>query len=81
MARDTCDGCGRAVSVAGGMANVWTFGKNDGSAGTAMTLEFDDGTDHLLCYPCLAALPDEPSVADVDRLESVDGETSRLREP
>lgn len=79
MGQHTCDGCGRRVRVAGGMENLWTFGKDDGSEGTAMTLEFDDGTEHLLCYPCLQALPDEPTRADVARLEQVDGETSRLR--
>ncbi|MDG5757909.1 hypothetical protein QA600_00950 [Natronococcus sp. A-GB1] len=78
MARDTCDGCGRTVTVAGGIANLWTFGEDDGSQGSAMTLEFENGSDHLLCYPCIAALPDEPTDADVARLEKVDGETSRL---
>ncbi|RQH00811.1 DUF7561 family protein [Natrarchaeobius oligotrophus] len=78
MARDSCDGCGRPVSVAGGMENVWTFGQDDGSDGTAMTLEFEDGTSHMLCYPCLAALPDEPTDDDVERLERVDEETSTL---
>lgn len=78
MARDTCDGCGRTVTVAGGIANLWTFGEDDGSQGSAMTLEFENGSDHLLCYPCIAALPDEPTDADVARLEQVDEETSRL---
>ncbi|MFU8869289.1 hypothetical protein [Natronococcus sp.] len=78
MARDTCDGCGRTVTVAGGIANLWTFGEDDGSRGSAMTLEFENGSDHLLCYPCIAALPDEPTDADVARLEQVDEETSRL---
>ncbi|RQG94001.1 DUF7561 family protein [Natrarchaeobius chitinivorans] len=78
MATDSCDGCGRPVSVAGGIANVWTFGEDDGSDGTAMTLEFEDGTSHMLCYPCIGVLPDEPTSADVDRLEQVDGDTSRL---
>ena len=81
MATNSCDGCGRAVSVAGGVANLWTFGENDGSDGTAMTLELDDGTEHLLCFPCIAALPDEPTAEDVARLEQVDGETSRLGVP
>ncbi|ELY55927.1 DUF7561 family protein [Natronolimnohabitans innermongolicus] len=79
MANDSCDGCGRPISVAGGIANLWTFGQDDGSDGTAMTLELADGSDHLLCYPCIAALPDEPTAADVGRLEQVDGETSKLR--
>ncbi|APX97860.1 MULTISPECIES: DUF7561 family protein [Natronorubrum] len=76
MARDSCDGCGRTVSVAGGIANVWTFG--DGAEGTAITLELADGTEHLLCYPCLEELPDEPTADDVARLEQVDAETSQL---
>ncbi|MFC4436203.1 MULTISPECIES: DUF7561 family protein [Natrialbaceae] len=78
MARDSCNGCGRPVTVAGGIANLWAFGEDAGSGGSAMLLEFEDGSDHLLCYPCIAALPDEPTAADVARLEQVDGETSRL---
>ena len=78
MARGSCDGCARPITVAGGIANLWTFGEDDGSEGSAMTLEFEDGTDHLLCYPCIEALPDNPAAADVDRLERVDAETSRL---
>ncbi|KDE59370.1 hypothetical protein EL22_22675 [Halostagnicola sp. A56] len=72
MGTDSCDGCGRPVSVAGGVANIWTFGENDGSDGTAMTLELADGSSHLLCYPCLEALPDEPTVEDVENLEPSD---------
>ena len=71
-----CNGCGRRVSVAGGMPNVWTFG--DEGRGTAVSLELGDGSDHLLCYPCVEALPDDPSASDVDRLERVDESTSRL---
>ncbi|ELZ22840.1 hypothetical protein C477_03459 [Haloterrigena salina JCM 13891] len=78
MARNTCDGCGRTVSVAGGIANLWTFGENDGSDGTAMTLELADGSEHLLCYPCIEALPDEPTADDVERLEQVDEGSSQL---
>ncbi|WP_049928621.1 DUF7561 family protein [Halopiger goleimassiliensis] len=77
MVQNSCDGCGRTVSVAGGMENLWTFGERDGSEGTAMTLELADGSEHLLCYPCLEALPDEPTAEDVARLEQ-DGETSTL---
>ncbi|WP_121743976.1 DUF7561 family protein [Natronorubrum halophilum] len=77
MARDSCDGCGRSVRIAGSIANLWTFG--DGGEGTAMTLELADGTEHLLCYPCLEAIPDEPTAEDVARLERVDEETSQLR--
>lgn len=78
MARNTCDGCGRTVSIAGGVANLWTFGENDGSDGTAMTLELADGTEHLLCYPCIEALPDEATADDVGRLERVDEGGSQL---
>ncbi|ADB59101.1 hypothetical protein Htur_0200 [Haloterrigena turkmenica DSM 5511] len=78
MARNTCDGCERTISVAGGIANLWTFGENDGSDGTAMALELADGSEHLLCYPCIEALPDEPTADDVARLEQVDEEHSQL---
>ncbi len=78
MGQDSCDGCGRRVTVAGGVANIWTFGDRDGSEGTAMTLELEDGSEHLLCYPCIEALPDHPTAADVEKLEQVDRETSRL---
>lgn len=72
MAKTSCDGCGRSVSAAGGVENIWTFGERDGSEGTAMTLEFEDGTSHLLCFPCIEALPDHPTAADVDALEEYD---------
>jgi hypothetical protein len=78
MARGSCDGCARPITVAGGIANLWTFGRDDGSEGSAMTLEFEDGTEHLLCYPCIEALPDNPTADDAARLERVDAETSRL---
>ncbi|GAB7018908.1 DUF7561 family protein [Halostagnicola bangensis] len=78
MGTDSCDGCGRPISVAGGIANIWTFGEDDGSDGTAMTLELEDGSSHLLCYPCLGALPDEPTAEDIEKLERVDEETSTL---
>ncbi|SIR90990.1 DUF7561 family protein [Natronorubrum thiooxidans] len=78
MANGSCDGCGRPVTVTGGIANLWTFGEE--SEGSAMTLELADGTSHLLCYPCIEALPDEgePTATDIERLEQVDEETSRL---
>ena len=74
MGRTTCDGCQRPVSIAGGIANLWTFGDRDGSDGTAMTLEFDDGSSHLLCYPCIEALPTAPTAADVEALSTADHE-------
>ncbi|OLZ42302.1 hypothetical protein A6E15_15600 [Natrinema saccharevitans] len=78
MSKDSCDGCGRTVTVSGGIANIWSFGTDAGTVGTAITLELDDGGSYLLCYPCLEALPDYPTDEDIDRLEQVDGETSRV---
>ena len=65
MAGTTCDACGRAISVAGGLENVWTM---EGKEGTGIRLEFDDGRDVLLCFPCVESLPEEPTPADVDDL-------------
>ncbi|ELY88372.1 DUF7561 family protein [Natrialba taiwanensis] len=78
MTPNACDGCGRPVTVAGGVANLWTFGENDGSDGSAIMLELQDGTDHLLCYPCLDVVPDNPTADDIARLERVDHENSRV---
>ena len=72
MAKAACDGCGRAITVAGGVANLWTFGDRDGSDGTALTLELEDGTTHTLCFLCVEALPENPSAEDVDALEAPD---------
>ena len=73
MAKASCDGCGRAITIAGGVTNLWTFGDRDGSDGTALTLELEDGTTYTLCFPCLEELPENPSAADVDALEPHDG--------
>lgn len=62
MARQSCDGCGDAVRVAGGIANLWTL--EPGPSG-GLTLELDDGSEHFVCFACLEALPDEPTAADV----------------
>ena len=43
-----------------------------------MTLELADGSSHLLCYPCIEALPDEATAENIQRLEQVDAETSQL---
>lgn len=66
MAKQSCDGCGRTIKVAGGIANIWTFSDHEG---TGMTLEFDDGRSYLLCYPCIEALPEDATAEDVERLE------------
>jgi hypothetical protein len=61
-----CDGCGDEIRVAGGIANIWS---TDGTSTTGMTLEFADGTEHLLCFDCIEGLPDEPTAADVAALD------------
>lgn len=65
MATQPCDGCGRPVSVAGGIANLWSFER---STTDGLQLELGDGTDHFLCFECIDELPDEPTEVDVDAL-------------
>lgn len=65
MAREPCDGCGRPVSIAGGIANLWSF-EGDDTGG--LTLELSDGTEHFLCYDCIGDLPDDPTREDVAAL-------------
>jgi hypothetical protein len=67
MAHEPCDGCGRAVSIAGGVADLWSFG---GDRTEGLALELADGSDHLLCYDCIERLPDdrEPTADDVATL-------------
>jgi len=65
MATQPCDGCGRPVSVAGGIANLWSFEK---STTDGLQLELADGTDHFLCFECVDDLPDDAAEADVDAL-------------
>ena len=69
MGRARCDGCGKGVSVSGGIATFWTF--EPGTTG-GMTLELDDGTEHFLCFSCIEALPDDPTGADVAALPPAD---------
>ena len=66
MATEPCDGCGRAVQIAGGVANLWTFG---GDRGEGLTLEFEDGSEHFLCYDCIERLPEHPRAADVAAID------------
>jgi len=65
MTTTPCDGCGRPVSVAGGIANLWSFEK---STTEGLSLELVDGTDHFLCFECVDDLPNEATEADVDAL-------------
>lgn len=64
MARQPCDGCGVSVTIAGGIANLWTLEK-DTTRG--IQLELADGSEHFLCFACIERLPDEsePTAADV----------------
>lgn len=69
MATDPCDGCGRDVRIAGGIANLWTFESHEAGG---ITLEFLDGSEHFLCYDCIERLPDEPTAEDVAALPAHD---------
>ncbi|MDX1746902.1 MAG: hypothetical protein R3324_13265 [Halobacteriales archaeon] len=62
MARESCDGCGRSVRIAGGIADLWL--PNPEPTG-GLTLELADGTEHFLCFACIDRLPDDPTQADV----------------
>jgi hypothetical protein len=64
MARQPCDGCGKGVPIAGGIANLWSF---EGEETGGIALELADGSDHFLCYDCIERLPEdrEPTAEDV----------------
>lgn len=68
---DPCDGCGREVRIAGGVANLWTL---EGDSTGGLTLELADGSEHFLCFDCIERLPDEPTAADVAELDPPDEE-------
>jgi hypothetical protein len=63
---DRCDGCGREIQVAGGIANFWTM---DHTETGGIYLEFSDGEERLVCFECLEALPENATAADVDSLD------------
>ncbi|MEZ3143932.1 hypothetical protein [Halobaculum sp. MBLA0143] len=67
MASQPCDGCDEQVSVAGGIANLWTLEKETTGG---IELELVDGTETFLCYDCIERLPDDKEItADhVERL-------------
>lgn len=69
MASDQCDGCGDDVPIAGGIANLWTL-EHKSTGG--ITLEFEDGSEHFLCFTCMEQLPDYPTADDVAALEPRD---------
>jgi hypothetical protein len=63
MTTRQCDGCGDEVSIAGGIADIWTL---ESSTTDGMTLELADGTEHFLCFTCLERLPDDEEVTADD---------------
>ncbi len=63
MASRPCDGCGRKVSIAGGIADIWSL-TNDPTEG--IVLELGDDTEHFLCYDCIDRLPDDREVTAAD---------------
>jgi len=66
MASARCDGCGRKVRVAGGIADLWSF---DLGPSGGVTLELDDGGERFLCFDCLESLPPDATAEDVRALE------------
>jgi len=67
MATEACDGCGREMRIAGGIADLWSF---DAISSGGMTLELADESEHFLCFDCIDRLPDdrEPTRGDVAAL-------------
>jgi hypothetical protein len=61
MATQPCDGCGIEVTIAGGIANIWT---QEHTPTGGITLELVDDTEHFLCFDCIDRLPDEDVTAD-----------------
>ena len=73
MATEPCDGCGRDVSIAGGIANLWSF-NTDSTDG--LTLELADGSEYFLCFACIERIPDDPSAEDIAALEPAEDSAS-----
>lgn len=69
MASQPCDGCGESVSIAGGIANIWT---QESRPTEGIVLELGDDTEHFLCYDCIDKLPDgrEVRATDVEALDT-----------
>jgi hypothetical protein len=66
MASEPCDGCGKDVSIGGGIAGIWS---TDAQTTGGMTLELIDGSEHFLCFDCIDRLPEEDiTAADVASL-------------
>jgi len=69
MGGNRCDGCGREVPVAGGIANFWTL---EHSETGGLSLELADGSEHFLCFACIDRLPDDETVT-ADDVAALDG--------
>ena len=63
MARESCDGCGKVVTIGGAVANLWKF---DQQSTGGLALELADGTEHFLCHDCIDDLPDDREVTAED---------------
>jgi len=63
MASQPCDGCGEQVTIAGGIANIWTL-ERDTTGG--IDLELADGSEFFLCFSCIETLPDDHDVTEAD---------------
>lgn len=62
---ERCDGCGKEVPVAGGIANFWTM---DHTETGGMYLELADGSEFTLCFECIETLPEDATAADVEAI-------------
>jgi hypothetical protein len=63
MAKQSCDGCGKRVRIAGGIGDLWSF-ENASSGG--IDLELVDGSQHFLCFDCIERLPDDQEITADD---------------
>lgn len=63
MTSQSCDGCGTAVRIAGGIGDFWSF-ENESTGG--IELELVDGSQHFLCFDCIEQLPDDREVTAED---------------
>lgn len=63
MAKQSCDGCGKRVRIAGGIGDFWSF-ESESSGG--IDLELVDGSQHFLCFECVERLPDDRDVTADD---------------
>jgi hypothetical protein len=63
MAKESCDGCGQGVTIAGGISDFWSLSR-DKTEG--LLLELADGSEWFLCNDCIEQLPDDRDVTAAD---------------